>query len=205
MLELTIDGREVEIVAATGPLARSASAPAARPADATAAGLRPDDRGPLISGDLETETRFAVLDEARQVGIRSLMCVKIAGTPAPYGVLAVYSPRPRAFTEDEVDYLQATANILATAVERDRAQAALAASEAQRQRVLGELLRSADAERARIATELHDDTIQVMTAALFALDRQINAHRRGDESAARGGRPRRCGRPWPRRSSAPAG
>ena len=183
VLELSIDGREVEIVAATGPL--EVGLGARRPAgSSTAAGYALMTDGPLVSGDLETETRFAVLDEARQVGIRSLVCVKIAGSPAPYGVLAMYSQEPRAFTEDEVDFLQATANILATAVERDRAQAALAASEAQRQRVLGELLRSADAERARIATELHDDTIQVMTAALFALDRQINAHRRGDESAA---------------------
>ena len=183
VLELTADGRDVEIVAGTGPMAGAVGA--RRPAgDATAAGYTLMTEAPLISGDLEHETRFRVLDEARRVGMRSLICVKIAGTPAPYGVLAVYSTEVRAFTEDEVDYLQATANILATAVERDRAQAALAASEAQRQRVLGELLRSADAERARIATELHDDTIQVMTAALFALDRQIAAHRRGDETAA---------------------
>jgi PAS domain S-box-containing protein len=183
VLELTADGAEVEIVAGTGPMAHGVGA--RRPAgDATAAGYTLMTEAPLISGDLERETRFRVLEEAREVGMRSLICVKIAGTPAPYGVLAVYSTDVRAFTEDEVDYLQATANILATAVERDRTQAALAASEAQRQRVLGELLRSADAERARIATELHDDTIQVMTAALFALDRQIAAHRRGDVAAA---------------------
>jgi signal transduction histidine kinase len=183
VLELSTDGHEVEIVAATGPLAVGIGARRAA-GTSTAAGYTLMTEGPLISGDLNAETRFAVLDEARQAGLRSLACVKFAGTPAPYGVLAVYSAEPRAFTEDEVDFLQATANILATAVERDSAQAALAASEAQRQRVLGELLRSADAERARIATELHDDTIQVMTASLFALDRQIAAHRRGDESAA---------------------
>ena len=152
VLELTADGRDVEIVAGTGPMAGRRRAPAARPGDATAAGYTLMTEAPLISGDLEQETRFRVLDEARRVGMRSLICVKIAGTPAPYGVLAVYSTEVRAFTEDEVDYLQATANILATAVERDRAQAALAASEEQRRLVLNQMLRvEADGERARIA------------------------------------------------------
>ena len=186
VLELTGDGSDVEIVAGTGPMEGGVGA--RRPAgDATAAGYTLMTEAPLISDDLENETRFRVLDEARREGIRSLLCVKMAGTPAPYGVLAVYSTEGRAFTEDEVDYLQATANMLATAVERDRAQAALAASEAQRQRVLGELLRSADAERARIATELHDDTIQVMTAALFALDRQIDGAPAGRRDGGGGG------------------
>lgn len=54
---------------------------------------------------------------------------------------------------------------------RMRIEQALHESESRRQRVLEDMLRTEEAERARIATELHDDTIQVMTAALFLLDR----------------------------------
>jgi two-component system, NarL family, sensor histidine kinase UhpB len=54
---------------------------------------------------------------------------------------------------------------------REQAEAALRESEARRERVLEEMLRAEEAERARIATELHDDTIQVMAAALIAIDR----------------------------------
>ena len=68
--------------------------------------------------------------------------------------------------------------------ERHRAQEALRRSELARHEVLEAMLHSEAAARAQIAGELHDDTIQVMTAALFALDRQIAAHRRGDETAA---------------------
>jgi PAS domain S-box-containing protein len=55
--------------------------------------------------------------------------------------------------------------------DRVRAEQALHASEGRRQRVLEEMLRGEEAERARIATALHDDTIQVMTASLILLDR----------------------------------
>ena len=52
-----------------------------------------------------------------------------------------------------------------------RAQEALRESEQRRRWVLGELLRAEQEERSRIAAELHDDTVQVMTATLFSLDR----------------------------------
>jgi signal transduction histidine kinase len=62
------------------------------------------------------------------------------------------------------------------------AEAALRESESRRQWVLGELLRAEQAERARIAAELHDDTVQVMAATLFSLDRLEHAD--GADAAA---------------------
>ena len=50
-------------------------------------------------------------------------------------------------------------------------EAALKESERRRHEILASILRAEEAERSRIATELHDDTVQVMTASLFALDR----------------------------------
>ena len=55
--------------------------------------------------------------------------------------------------------------------ERHRAQEALRRSELARQEVLEAMLHSEAAARAQIAGELHDDTIQVMTAALMAVER----------------------------------
>ena len=45
------------------------------------------------------------------------------------------------------------------------------------------MLRAEEAERGRIATSLHDDTIQVMTAAMIAIDRVLNTT--GDEEPLR--------------------
>ena len=49
--------------------------------------------------------------------------VPIAGRGRPYGALALHSTTSREFTEDDVHFVQALANTLAAAVERDRAEA----------------------------------------------------------------------------------
>lgn len=55
--------------------------------------------------------------------------------------------------------------------DRLRAEHALRESEERRRLVMAEMLRTAEEERSRIATELHDDTVQVMAATLMSLDR----------------------------------
>ena len=67
--------------------------------------------------------------------------------------------------------------------ERKRTEEALRRSETARQEVLEAMLHAEAAARAQIAGELHDDTIQVMTAALMELDR-IDRHLRADDVAA---------------------
>jgi PAS domain S-box-containing protein len=68
--------------------------------------------------------------------------------------------------------------------DRLRAEHALRESEERRRMVMAEMLRTAEEERTRIATELHDDTVQVMTATLLSLDRLTKAIERGDMERA---------------------
>ncbi len=48
---------------------------------------------------------------------------------------------------------------------------ALRRSEADHQRVLGQVVQSVEDERRRIASELHDDTVQVLVASMISIDR----------------------------------
>jgi signal transduction histidine kinase len=68
--------------------------------------------------------------------------------------------------------------------ESEQLRVALVEAEEQRRMVLNQMLRVEADERARIAEELHDDTVQVLTATLLSLDRQRLSGQRGDQEAA---------------------
>jgi diguanylate cyclase (GGDEF)-like protein len=68
------------------------------------------------------------------LGIRSSLAVVIKGKDGPFGVLDVHSTEPSRFTPQDVHFVQASANVLADAIERH------AADEALRHRVLHDSL-----------------------------------------------------------------
>lgn len=84
---------------------------------------------PVIVTDLRTETRFSGPPYLDEHGIVSGMSVIIDGEAWPFGVLGVHTTKRRSFTKDDVNFLQAIANILAQAIERKRAEIALRESE----------------------------------------------------------------------------
>ena len=107
---------------------------------------------PVIMKDLSTEERFATTPLLAEHGVVSGMSVVIHGREAPFGALCTHSTSYRSFSEDDVNFLQSVANVLATAIERQGAQ----------ERV--EDVR--EAERSRIARDLHDDALQDLSGAL---------------------------------------
>jgi signal transduction histidine kinase len=73
--------------------------------------------------------------------------------------------------------------------ESEQLRVALLDAEEQRRMVLNQMLTAEADERARIAEELHDDTVQVLTATLLSLDRQRLSGDRGSyEASAEAGR-----------------
>jgi two-component system cell cycle sensor histidine kinase/response regulator CckA len=83
-------------------------------------------RTPVVVEDLAGETRFsspAALADHRVVSGMSTIIQGAEG--AAYGVLGAHSTRRRRFADHDVNFLQAVANILASAVERERIETEL--------------------------------------------------------------------------------
>lgn len=73
---------------------------------------------PVVVDDLSAEIRFNGPDLLLEHQVVSGISTIIEGQHRPYGVLGVHTRRHRVFSEDDVNFVQAMANILASAVER---------------------------------------------------------------------------------------
>ena len=78
---------------------------------------------PVIVEDAPTETRFVPLPMLLGEPIVSSMSVVISTRKGPYGALGAHSKRRRTFTNDEIHFLQAIANVLGAVIERNQAEA----------------------------------------------------------------------------------
>jgi len=79
---------------------------------------------PVVVEDLSTETRFSVPPILLDHGVVSGVSVIIQGREdRPFGVLGTHTRRRRTFTQDDIHFLQAIANVLAMAIERTRTEA----------------------------------------------------------------------------------
>lgn len=115
--------------------------------------------------DVLADPRFRRKDLARRLGVRAGVWIPLPGDDdRPLGVLellfsVVCDPDP-----GMLRILEGIAAQLAQYL-------ALRRSEADRRRVLGKIVQSVEDERGRIASDLHDDTVQVLVASLISIDR----------------------------------
>ena len=84
---------------------------------------------PVVVSDFETETRFSGPNLLFEHGARSGVSVFIEGPNRPFGVLGAHSTKLREFTVDDINFLQASANVLALAIKQRHAQEAIKSSE----------------------------------------------------------------------------
>jgi PAS domain S-box-containing protein len=112
---------------------------------------------PVIVDDLAAETRFPIPDVVRDHQVMSAATVVIDPRDKAFGTLAALSSGRRSFSEDDINFLQAIANVIATAVEREETDKARA--------------RVQSAERSRIARDLRDEALRDLTQAVAGVSR----------------------------------
>src|SRR6266516_1074733 len=100
------------------------------PADADShAGYVLRSTGQVVVEDLTSERRFGSSPLLSSHGVVSSLSVLVHGKERPFGILGAHTTRRREFTIHDAHFLQAIANVLATAIDRARTEAALRSSE----------------------------------------------------------------------------
>ncbi|MCT7994735.1 EAL domain-containing protein [Laspinema olomoucense] len=84
---------------------------------------------PILSSNFLEETRFTPSPFLLERGIVSGITVLVHGQTGPYGVLAAYSAERHQFDLEDLHFLQAIANVLAAAIDRQKRERALCESE----------------------------------------------------------------------------
>jgi len=94
---------------------------------------------PVVSDDFASEDRFDVPALLREHGIKSAVNVIIRDEGAPFGVLEVDSTTPCHFAQDDINFMQSCANLVALAIGRLRGRASLERALEAKQVLLYEL------------------------------------------------------------------
>src|SRR5580704_5790023 len=131
----------------------------------------------LAVSDYDTG-EFAEDPLLKEAGVRSGVTALIRGAGVPYGFVGLYAREPRSWTSEETEFLQLAANILSVAV-------AIKIASDVRRVLMCRLVRAQEEERKRIAVEIHDDAVQVMTAVNLHLAPLIE-HLEGEEYKRQG-------------------
>jgi signal transduction histidine kinase len=122
-------------------------------------GMRLLDAFPTVSAEIVAAVEHVFAGGEPVVGLES------TGVDARSYLLTMFPVR------NAVDEVEQVGCMFLDVSDRVSAERALADSEQRRREILASMLQAEEVERSRIATELHDDTVQVMAASLMALDR----------------------------------
>jgi diguanylate cyclase (GGDEF)-like protein len=87
---------------------------------ATLAGFALQSKEPVYVADLHEEKRFTMPPFVNQPAFLSSVLLRVGPVENILGLLAVFSAQQREFSQDDINFLQAIANVVASAVQRKR-------------------------------------------------------------------------------------
>ena len=167
VMELNVDGHSLVPRATVGEQGNITLAAATAAGASSLAGLALQSNEPVIVEDIRADSRFEVLDSLGRQGVINGASVVIKGREQPFGTIGVFSDLPRTFSQDDVHFLQAVANVLATAIKRQRDQDALGEVRDELARQLADMTTlHALSERLSNKIELTDVLQEVLSAVV---------------------------------------
>jgi PAS domain S-box-containing protein len=90
-----------------------------------------DTKGPVISTDIASETRFRYHDFQIANGVKAFVNVLVLGADGerPFGIFEVDSRVPREFTDSDIDFLRGYSNLLGAVLKRSKTMLAMRLTE----------------------------------------------------------------------------
>lgn len=125
----------------------------------------------LLVPDLRQDER-SIAARIREIeNLRSLVAAPLKGASGNLGVLVLSHTQVNTFTQRDLYLLETFADYATIALSNARLYANLQQREGERSRLLHQLLTSQDAERRRIAVDIHDGPLQSIAVNILAVDR----------------------------------
>jgi two-component system NarL family sensor kinase len=140
----------------------------------------------VIAADKETDPRYRYFPELDGQDYTSMVSVPMESRPTGLvGVLNVHTRQRRDFTERDVRLLSSIGSLVAGAVHQARLHRRLAAREHAAERFAEQVIAAQEAERRRLAGDIHDGITQRLVSLAYHLDAAADAVLEDTEVAVR--------------------
>ncbi len=137
------------------------------------------ERGTVLATPIDG-VAFRRQELLESLGFAGVVFVPIVREGVVTGVVECFTDDIQGVDQPLLDVIEQIGGQIGVAYERAERVRELEEEEERRRHVLGALLRAEEDAKAQLASDLHDDTIQVMVAAQLALDRLERAISNGD-------------------------
>jgi two-component system NarL family sensor kinase len=140
----------------------------------------------VIAADKETDPRYRYFPELDGQDYTSMVSVPMESRPTGLvGVLNVHTRQRRDFTDRDVRLLSSIGSLVAGAVHQARLHRRLAAREHAAERFAEQVIAAQEAERRRLAGDIHDGITQRLVSLAYHLDAAADAVLEDTEVAVR--------------------
>ena len=141
---------------------------------------------PRLIRDVTKHPSFRFQRELEEAGVSALSAVAapLIWEDEVIGVVALGSLGTRELDRHDLSFLVAVSRPIAVAVGNARLFAGLQRSNAERRELVAALVNAQEAERQRVAEDIHDDTIQVMASVSMRLSTMRYLNRADPDSLA---------------------
>jgi signal transduction histidine kinase len=146
----------------------------------------PPDSGPMwairnrrgyVLDDIRVYSPYGPHAGLEDGSIASVVTAPLKVRGEAFGVIGLGHAEPAMYDRQTLELLEEVAVYLSAALDNALLYKEVYDSRENQTRLLAKLISAREEERKRLATELHDETIQVLTAALLHLDRIADAER----------------------------